>query len=49
MMSLQFSKELLSVPAGVVPILKGELRVINTDPHTKRRKALSLSLLLKER
>jgi len=49
MTSLQLGKELLSVPSGVVPIPKGELRVINTDPHNKKEKALSLSLLLRER
>jgi len=38
--SLQFGKELLSVPAGVVPVSKGELRVINTDPHNKMGKGL---------
>ena len=26
--------------AGVVPILKGELRVLNTDPHHQREKGL---------
>jgi len=35
MMSLQFGKELPSVPAGVVSIPKRVLRVINTDPHNK--------------
>ena len=38
MTSLQFGKELPSVPARVVPILKEKLRVINTDPHNKKEK-----------
>ena len=37
------------MPVRVVPILKGELRVINIDPHHKQRKVLYLFLLLKER
>ena len=40
MTSLQCGKEILSVPVGVVPIPKGELRVINTDPHNKMGKGL---------
>ena len=39
---LQFGKEFPSVPAGVVSILKGELRVINTDPHNEKEKGLIL-------
>ena len=38
MMSFQFGKELMSVPAGVVPILKGKLRVINADSHNKKER-----------
>jgi len=49
MTSLQFGKEFLSALAKVVPILKGKLRVINTDPHNKKEKALSLFLLPEER
>jgi len=49
MTSLQFGKELLSILAGVVTIPKKELRVINTNPHNKKEKALSLFLLLGER
>jgi len=30
---IQFGWDLPPVPTGVVPIPKGELRVINTDPH----------------
>ena len=48
MTSLQFGKEFPSVSAGVVPIPKGELRVISTNPHNKKEKSLSLSLLLEE-
>jgi len=40
MMSLQFGKELPSVPGRVIPIPKGEPRVINTDPHNKKEKGL---------
>jgi len=40
--SLQFGKELPSVPAGLFPIPKGELRVINIDPHNKKEKGLVL-------
>ena len=48
MMSLQFGRELSSVLTEVIPILKGELQVINTDPHNnKKRKALFMSLLHK--
>jgi len=39
-MSLQFGKELSSIPVRVVPIPKGELRVINIDPHNKKEKGL---------
>jgi len=40
MTSLQFSKELPSVPAEVVPIPKEKLRVINTDIQNKKEKGL---------
>ena len=40
MTSLQFDKELPSVLAGVVPILKEKLRAINTDPHNKKEEGL---------
>ena len=49
MTSIQFGKKLMPVPAGVVPIPKGELRVINIDPHHQGERVLSLSLLPKER
>jgi len=49
MMSVKFGKKLLSVPARVVPIPKGELKVINTDPHNKKRENLVPILLLEER
>ena len=38
---IQFGQNLPLAPTGVVPIPKGELRVINTDPLTRRRKVLS--------
>ena len=34
---LQFGKQ-PPAPSGVVPILKGELRMINTDPHHQQEK-----------
>jgi len=37
---IQFGRNLLLTPIGVVSILKGELKVINTDPHNQREKAL---------
>jgi len=40
MTSLQFSRDHPSVPARVVPIPKGKLNVINTDPHHKEEKGL---------
>jgi len=40
MTSLQFGRYLLSVPAGVIPILKRELKVVNIDPHHKKEKGL---------
>ena len=49
MTSLQLGRDLSPVPTGVVSIPKGELRVINTDPPTRRKKDLSLSLLLAQR
>ena len=36
----QFGQDLSPAPTGVVPIPKGELRVINTDPHSKKEKGL---------
>ena len=33
---IQFGRNLPLAPTGVVPIPKGELRVINTDPHNLR-------------
>ena len=37
---IQFGQNLPLAPTGVVPIPKGELRVINTDPHNQREKDL---------
>ena len=37
---IQFGRDLPLAPTGVVHILKGELRVINTDPHNQREKGL---------
>ena len=36
---LQFGKQ-PPTPSGVVPIPKGELRVVNTDPHQQQEKGL---------
>ena len=36
---LQFRKQ-PPAPSGVVPIPKGELRMINTDPHHQQEKGL---------
>ena len=49
MISLQVGREFPLVPAGVVPIPKRLLRVINVDPTIKEKRVLSLSLLHKER
>jgi len=35
---LQFGRDLSPAPTRVVPIPKGELRVINTDPHNMKEK-----------
>ena len=37
---IQFGRNLSLAPTGVVPIPKGELRVINTDPHNQKEKYL---------
>ena len=37
---IQFGRDLLPVPTRVVPISKGELRAINTDPHNQKGKVL---------
>ena len=37
---IQFERNLLLAPTGVVLIPKWELRVINTDPHNQREKSL---------
>jgi len=37
---IQFGQNLPLTPTGVVPIPKGELRVISTDPHNHREKGL---------
>ena len=37
---LQFDQNFPPAPTGVVPIPKGELRVINTDPHNQKEKGL---------
>ena len=37
---IQFDQDLPPVPTGVVPIPKGELRAINTDPHNQNEKGL---------
>ena len=39
-MPLQFGRDLPLAPTGLVPIPKGELRVINSDPHNKKKKGL---------
>ena len=48
MTSLQFGKELPSVPAGVIPIPKGGLKLVNTDPHNKKEKGLDPILTPRE-
>jgi len=35
---IQFERNLSLAPTRVVPIPKGELRVINTDPYNQREK-----------
>jgi len=40
MISLQFGRDLVSVPARVLPIPKRELKVVNIDPHHKEEKGL---------
>jgi len=40
MTSLQFGRNLLLVPVRVLPIPKGELKVINIDPYHKEEKGL---------
>jgi len=40
----QFGRDLPLSPIGVIPIPKGELRVINIDPHNKKEKGLVLVL-----
>ena len=37
---IQFGQNLPLAPTGVIPIPKGELTVINTDPHNQREKGL---------
>ena len=37
---IQFGRGLPPAPTGVVLILKGKLRVINTDPHNQKEKCL---------
>jgi len=37
---LQFSRDLPLAPIEVVPIRKGKLRVINTDPYNQKKKGL---------
>ena len=39
---IQFRRNLLLAPTRVVFIPKGELRMINTDPHNQREKGLIL-------
>jgi len=46
---IQFGQNLPLTPTGVVPISKGELRVINTNPHSQREKGLIPIPILKER
>ena len=48
MMSLQFGRNFPSVPAEVVLISKGELKVINTDPYHKKEKGFVLVLAPRE-
>ena len=37
---IQFDRDLLQTPTRVVPIPKGELRVVNTDPQNQKEKDL---------
>jgi len=37
---IQFGRNLPLAPTGVVPISKGELKVIDTDPHNQKEKGL---------
>ena len=45
---IQFSRNLLLAPIRVVPIPKGELRVINTDPQNQKDKGLISVLISRE-
>ena len=38
---LQFGRNLPPAPIRVVPILRGELRVIKTDPYSQKEKGLA--------
>ena len=40
MSPLQFERNIPLAPTRVIPIPKGKLRVINTDPHNQREKDL---------
>jgi len=40
MLPIQFRQNLSLAPPGVVFITKGELKVINTDPHNQKEKGL---------
>jgi len=37
---IQFRRDLPLAPTGVIHTPKGELRVINTDPHNQEEKSL---------
>ena len=37
---IQFDRDLSLAPTGVVPIPKGELRAVNTDPYNEKEKGL---------
>ena len=37
---IQFGRDLPPTPTRVVPIPKGEIRVINIDPHNQKEKSL---------
>jgi len=40
MLPIQFDRNLPLAPTGVAPILKGEQKVINMDPHNQKEKGL---------
>ena len=44
--TIQFGSGFPPMPAGVVPIPAGELKIVNSDPYRQRENAWSLFLLL---